>query len=150
MRFLQRIPIAAAVTMAMVVSTGTAIAHGANGDGMDLIDPAAHNYNGSWPVTISHTTHGDFTGCLTLTGSGSNGGLATLVLGSQKFPYGSFQIFNHTLVATIQAQGYGQNAGMVFIGVAGRRAIGPGVFDEVYGGEAFLEGALAFGMKGGC
>jgi hypothetical protein len=150
MGFLQRIPVVAAVAMAMVVSTGVATAHGSNGDGMDPIDPAAHNYNGNWPVTITHTTHGSFSGCLTLTGSGSNGGLATLVLGSQKFPYGTFQIFNHTLVATIQAQGYGQNAGLVFIGSAGRRSIGPGVFDEVYGGGAFLEGALGFGMKGGC
>lgn len=134
----------------MVVSTGAAIAHGSNGYAMDVIGPAAHNYNGSWPVTITHTQHGDFTGCLTLTGSGSNGGSASLVLGSQKYTFGTFQIFNHTLVATIEAQGYGQNAGLVFIGSAGRLSIGPGVFDEVYGGEAFSEGALAFGMKGGC
>jgi hypothetical protein len=53
-------------------------------------------------------------------------------------------------VATIQAQGYGQNAGLVFIGSANRGSIGPGVFDDVYGGEAFDEGALTFGMKGGC
>ena len=50
----------------------------------------------------------------------------------------------------ISAQGYSQNAGLVFIGSARRGNIGPGVFDEVYGGEAFDEGALAFGMKGGC
>jgi hypothetical protein len=53
-------------------------------------------------------------------------------------------------VATIQAQGYGQNAGLVFIGSASHGRIGPGVFDDVYGGEAFDEGALTFGMKGGC
>jgi hypothetical protein len=51
---------------------------------------------------------------------------------------------------TIQAQGYGQNAGLVFIGSASRGNIGPGVFDGVYGGEAFDEGALVFGMRDGC
>lgn len=60
------------------------------------------------------------------------------------------KIFNHTLVATIQAPGYGQNAGLVFIGSARSSNIGPGIFDEVYGGKAFVEGALAIGMKGGC
>ena len=44
----------------------------------------------------------------------------------------------------------GQNAGLVFIASAGHGNIGNGVFDDVYGGEAFDEGALAFGMKGGC
>ena len=72
------------------------------------------------------------------------------MIGTQKFPYGTFQIFDRTLVATIQSQGYGQNAGLVFIGSASRGSIGKGVFDDVYGGEAFDEGALAFGTKGGC
>jgi hypothetical protein len=150
MRFLQLIPIAAVVSMAMVISTGAAMARGYNGNTMDMIDPSAHSYNGSWPVTITHAQHGNSSGCLTLTESGSNGGSASLTLGSQKFPFGTFQVINHTLVATIQAQGYGQNAGLVFIGSARGRGIGPGVFDEVYGGSAFDEGALAFGMKGGC
>ncbi|HEX3672385.1 MAG TPA: hypothetical protein VHT92_11840 [Candidatus Cybelea sp.] len=112
--------------------------------------PDSHSYSGSWPATISRAKVGNGTSCLTLTQTSSNGGSASLVSGSQKFPYGTFQIFNHTLVATIQAQGYGQNAGMVFIGSTKRGEIGPGVFDEVYGGEAFVEGALSFGMKGGC
>jgi hypothetical protein len=135
MRFSQRILIAAVATTAMVVSAGAAMAHG---------------YSGSWPVTVTHSQHSNGTYCLTLTENGSKGGSASLVIGSQKFPYGTFQVINHTLVATIQAQGYGQNAGLVFIGAASRGNIGLGVFDDVYGGEAFDEGALAFGMKGGC
>jgi hypothetical protein len=111
----------------------------------------AQNYSGNWPVTVTHSQRSNGTGCLTLTENGTNGGSASLVFGSQKFTFGTFQIFNHTLVATIQAQGgNGQNAGLVFIGSASRGNIGPGVFDEVYGGEAFEEGALAFGVKGGC
>ena|GEM_PF-1115497 len=150
MRFSQRSLIAAFALIALLISgRSAAMSHGYNGSAMNLVLPAAHDYNGSWPVTVTHTQHG-FTGCLTLTESASNGGSATLVVGTQKYSYGTFQIFNHTLVATIQAQGYGQNAGLVFIGSAGRSSIGAGVFDEVYGGEAFVEGALAFGAKGGC
>jgi hypothetical protein len=150
MRFSQRILIAAVATTAMVVSPGAAMAHGFNGSTMNMLVPESHGYSGSWPVTVTHAQHSNFTGCLTLSENGSNGGSASLVIGSQKFTFGTFQIFNHTLVATIQAQGYGQNAGLVFIGSARRGSIGPGVFDDVYGGEAFDEGALAFGMKGGC
>jgi len=39
---------------------------------------------------------------------------------------------------------------LVFIASASHGTIGKGVYDDVYGGEAFDEGALAFGMKGGC
>jgi hypothetical protein len=112
--------------------------------------PLTQSYTGSYPVTISRAKEGNGTYCLTLTQTSNNSGSASLVEGTEKFPYGTFQIFNHTLVATIEAQGYAQNAGLVFIGSAHRGNIGPGVFDEVYGGEAFVEGALAFGMKGGC
>ncbi len=135
MRFSRRILLAAAASTAMATPAAAAMAHG---------------YAGTWPVTVSRSQHSNGTGCLTLTDYGNNGGSATLVFGSQKFTYGTFQVFNHTFVATIQAQGYGQNAGLVFIGSAGRGNLGPGVFDDVYGGEAFDEGALAFGMKGGC
>jgi hypothetical protein len=147
MRFSKRIPIAAVAAMAMIVSAGAAMAHGYNGGPANI---AAQSYGGSWPVTVTHSQHSNGTYCLTLTEYGKNAGSASLVIGSQKFPYGTFQVFNHTLVATIQAQGYGQNAGLVFIGSANRGNIGTGVFDDVYGGEAFDEGALAFGMKGGC
>lgn len=135
MRFWQPILTAAAAAAAIFVTPGAAM---------------ASNYAGSWPVTVSRSQHSNGTGCLTLTDYGSNGGSATLVFGNQKFNYGTFQVFNHTLVATLEAQGYGQNAGLVFIGSAKRGTLGPGVFDDVYGGEAFDEGALAFGTKGGC
>jgi len=147
MRFSQRIPIAAVAAMALTVSAGAAMAHGYNDSTMDM---AAQSYGGNWPVTVTHSQHSNGTYCLTLTEYGKNAGSAALVIGSQKFPYGTFQVINRTLVATIQAQGYGQNAGLVFVGSASRGNIGRGVFDDVYGGEAFDEGALAFGMKGGC
>ncbi len=145
----QRILMLAAVISATLLSTTVAEARGVAG-GMVPIEPSAASYSGSYLVTISHAKVGNGTGCLTLDQTGKNSGSASVVEGTQKFTYGTFQIFNHTLVATIQAPGYGQNAGMVFIGSAHRGNIGPGVFDEVYGGEAFVEGALAFGMKGGC
>lgn len=149
MRFLQRIFIAAVAGMA--VCAGTASAHGYNGDSVNTVLTESQGYTGNWPVTVSHSQHSNGTYCLTLTDYGNRrSGTASLVIGSEKFPYGTFQVFNHTLVATIQAQGYSQNAGLVLIGSAGRGKIGPGVFDDVYGGEAFDEGALAFGMKGGC
>ena len=114
----------------------------------------AQSYTGNWPVTVSHSQRSNGTFCLTLKDDGSQGsrhsGEASLVIGGSKFPYGTFQVLDRDLVATIQAQGYGQNAGLVFIGGASHGNIGKGVYDEVYGGEAFDEGALAFGMKGGC
>jgi hypothetical protein len=131
-------------------SAGAAMAHGFNGSTMNMVVPASHSYSGAWPVTVTDSQHSNGTYCLTLTENGSNGGSASLVIGSQKFPYGSFLVINRTLVATIQAQGYGQNAGLMFIGSARRGKIGPGVFEDVYGGSDFDSGALAFGMKGGC
>jgi hypothetical protein len=150
MRFSQRILTAAIATMAMVVSPGAAMAHGYSGSAMDMVTPASHSYSGSWPVTVTHSQHSNWTGCLTLTENGSNGGSASLVVGSQRFPSGSFLVINHTLVATITAQAYSQNAGLVFIGSARRGKISPGVFEDVYGGSDFDSGALAFGTKGGC
>lgn len=150
MRFMQSILIGVVATTAMVVSSGVAMAHGYSSNTMNMVVPESYSYSGSWPVTVTRSQHSNGTYCLTLNESGRNAGSASLVIGSQKFPFGTFQIFNHTLVATIQAQGYGQNAGLVFIGSASRGIIGPGVFDDVYGGEAFDEGALAFGMKNGC
>jgi hypothetical protein len=150
MHLSRRILIAAVATAAMAVSAGAAIAHGVNGSSMNMLVPSSAGYSGSWPVTVSHSQHSNGTYCLTLTEYNGKGGSASLVIGTQKFSYGTFQVFNHTLVATIEAAGYGMNAGLVFIGSANRGNIGPGVFDDVYDGEAFDEGALAFGMKGGC
>jgi hypothetical protein len=107
--------------------------------------PTARAYDGSYTFTISKTQHGDFSGCLTLTASG----LATATIGSQKYSGGTYSVLNGILAATIPAQGYGQNAGMVFIADATRN-LTKGYYDEVYGGEAFLTGKLAFGAQGSC
>jgi hypothetical protein len=139
MRFLQCTFIAMVATMAMIAPASPALA------GL---------YSGNWPVTVTHSQHSNGTYCLTLTDNGSDGwrhsGPASLVIGGSKFPSGSFQLINRTIVATIEAQGYSQNAGLVFIAPAGRGRIGQGVFEDVYGGGDFDSGALAFGMKGGC
>jgi hypothetical protein len=112
---------------------------------------ATHTYTGNWPVTVTRSQHSNGTFCLKLVDNGDyqfpHSGSASL---GSKYPYGTFQVINHTLVATIEAQGYGQNAGLVFIGRAEAGNIGPGVFEDVYGGEDFDSGALEFGMKGGC
>jgi hypothetical protein len=114
----------------------------------------ARGYTGSWPVTVTQSQHSNGTYCLTLNDNGTDGwphsGTASLVIGSQKFPSGSFQVINRTLVATIEAQGYSQNAALLFIGPAGGGKIGQGFFEDVYGGGDFDSGALAFGTKGGC
>jgi hypothetical protein len=112
------------------------------------------SYTGNWPVTITRSHHSNVSGCLTLTDGGSFGwrhsGYGSLVLGGTKYTFGTFQVINGTLVATIEAHGYGQNAGLVFIGSANHGSIGKGVYESVYGGEDFDSGALTFGMKNGC
>lgn len=144
MRRSPRTLIAAIVTSMLLVPAGPAMAHGSM-----MLAPDLHGYSGSWPVTVTHTQHGNIAGCLTLTENAS-GDSASLVIGSQRYPYGSFLVVNHTLVATITAQAYSQNAGLVFIGSADRGNIGKGVFEDVYGGSNFDSGALAFGPKNGC
>ncbi len=134
----QRISAALALAAAVSLSPGTAL---------------AQSYTGTYPVTVSGSQHSNGTDCLTLTDNGGYGwrhsGSASLVIGNTKYPYGTFQLINRLLVVTIQAQGYGQNAGLVFV-VPTHGGFGKGTFDEVYGGEEFDSGALAFGMKGGC
>lgn len=136
MRFSKRTLVTVVAAIAMLAAPSAAMAAG---------------YTGRWPVTISHSHHSDGTYCMTLTDNGSQGwrhsGSASL---GGSLNYGTFQVINRTFVATIQAQGYGQNAGLVFIGSANRGNIGKGVFEDVYGGEDFDSGALTFGMKGGC
>ncbi len=105
----QLVVLAAVASLATVVSGGPAAARGFS---------PLRDYSGNWPATVSHTKHSNGTYCLTLRQNSGNGGSASLVIGGQKFPYGTFQIFNGTLVATIEAEGYGQNAGLVFIGSA--------------------------------
>jgi len=139
MGFLQSISIGIAATLAMAAPAAAATSQG---------------YTGSWPVTVSRSQHSNGTYCLTLTDGGSEGfrhsGFATLVIGSKKYTFGTFQVINRTLIATIEAQGYGQNAGLVFVASASHGNIGKGVFEDVYGGEDFDSGALAFGTRNGC
>lgn len=115
---------------------------------------ATHSYTGSYQLTVTRSQHSNGTYCLRLTDNGQNGaqhsGAASLLIAGKKFPFGTFQVMNHDLVATIQAQGYGQNAGLVFVGHATLGKIGDGYFEDVYGGEDFDSGALAFGVKGSC
>ncbi|MBV9234052.1 MAG: hypothetical protein JO030_08425 [Candidatus Eremiobacteraeota bacterium] len=133
------VSLAAVTTLTVVASPAPAMARGF------IMEPTARSYSGNFPVTVTGTKNGGFTGCLTLTPSG----FATLTIGTERFTYGTFLVVNDLFVATIQAQGYGQNAGLLFIAPATRRLTG-GVYEEVYGGENFQSGALAFGAKGGC
>jgi hypothetical protein len=108
-------------------------------------------YNGRWPVTVTRSARSNGQYCLTLTGTSRHAGSASLTgPNGLNLPFGTFQVVNRTLVATIQQQGYSQNAGLVFIASASGGNIGQGAFDQVYGGEAFDFGALSFGMRNGC
>ncbi len=127
--------IAAAIAMAAIESTGAA---------------AARGYTGQWLVTITHSQRSDGTYCLTLKNSSRNSGSASLSGHGTNLPFGTFEVVNNTLVATIQQPGGSQNAGLVFIADASAGNIGEGAFDQVYGGEAFDFGALSFGMRNGC
>jgi hypothetical protein len=147
MRFARRSIILAA--MAMVVSAGPAMAHVYSGNGSTIFPAKSHSYSGAWPVTITGSQFSNGTGCLTLTGSG-NSGSASLVLDSQKYPYGSFLVINDILVATIQEPLYGQNGALLFVASASRGHIGQGLFQNVEGGSNFDYGTLTFGTKNDC
>jgi len=118
----------------------------------------AQSYSGNWPVNVTLPPQFAHTACLTLVDNGTLGaphsGPASLSgpLVGGTLPYGTFQLINHLLVATIESSGgeSGQNAGLVFIAPASDGEIGKGVFEEVYGGEDFLSGALTLGRNGGC
>jgi hypothetical protein len=146
MRFSQRILIAAVATTAMLVPAGAAMAHG---NGYAMFVPTSRSYGGAWPVTISHSQRSNGTGCLTLTQNAS-GGSASLVFGSQKYPYGSFVVVNDILVANITEPLYGQNGALMFIAHADQGHIHDGAFENIEGGSNFDFGALAFGKKNGC
>lgn len=128
-----------AATLAVAGAAGAALARGYTPPDV------ARSYSGSWPVTVTGSQV-NFTGCLTLAGSGS----ASVTIGGQRYTGGSYFLVNNLLVATIPAQGYGQNAGLVFTGRAVRSQLGRGVYEDVYGGGDFNSGALSFGLKGGC
>jgi len=136
------------VAIAMVVSTNTAMAR-------SFGFATVRNFTGNWPVTVSQSRGANGTYCLTLTDNSSLGwrhsGPASLTgVGSGPLQ-GSFQLIDHTLVATIQSPGAtGQNEGLVFAGSAGNGGIGKGFYTGVYGGEEIDSGVLLFRTKGGC
>src|SRR5690242_9272375 len=111
MRFPRPYGLTIVAMFAMVLPAGTALAQG---------------YSGNWPITITRSQHSNGTYCLTLTDGGSLGwphsGQAVLTTKSNKY-YGTFQVINHDLVATIEEPGYGQNAGAVFEGRASHGSI---------------------------
>jgi hypothetical protein len=117
----------------------------------------AQSYSGNWPVNVDLPPHFGHTACITLIDNGTAGaphsGSASIsgpLVGST-LTYGTFQVINHLLVVTIQAESdSGSDAGLVFIAPASDGDIGKGVFENVYGGEDFLSGALTFGKNGGC
>jgi hypothetical protein len=146
--FLQRTLIAAVAMVATALSTGAAMAHGYNGNTMFV--PESRSYTGAWPVTVSRSQFSNGTYCLTLTQNGSNGGSASLVFGNERYPYGSFIIFNDVLVAILTEPLYGQNGAIMFSAPAARGHIGQGAFENIEGGSNFDAGASAFGTKGGC
>ena len=101
-------------------------------------------------MTVTHSQRSNGTYCLTLSENGRNEGAASLVMGSQRFPYGSFIVIHDILMATIQEPLYGQNGALTFTASANRGRIGQGIFENIEGGSNFDFGALTFGMKGGC
>jgi hypothetical protein len=146
MRFSQRILLAAVAAMAMVVPAGVAVAHGFNG-GMTVSD--SRGYSGTWPVTVTRSQFHNGTYCLTLSGNGRSGS-ASVVMGSEKYPYGTFVIVNHIFMATIVKPSGSQNGALTFTASASRGNIGQGIFENIEGGSNFDFGSLAFGTKGGC
>jgi hypothetical protein len=150
MRFSRRMLIAAVATTAMVVPAGAAMAHGFNGSTINMVVPESQSYTGSWPVTVTHSQRSNGTYCLTLTENGRNGGSASLVAGSQKYPYGSFLVLHRILMATISEPLNGQNGALTFVASASHGHIGQGIFEDIRGGSNFDAGDLTFGMKNGC
>jgi hypothetical protein len=117
----------------------------------------AQSYSGNWPVNVALPPHYAHTACITLVDNGSDGaphsGPASISgpLVGGTLPYGTFQVINNLLVVTIQSSGdSGSNAGLLFIAPALNGDIGNGVYEDVYGGEDSLSGALTFGKNGGC
>jgi hypothetical protein len=156
LRFPKRTLITVAVATALAVPAAAAVARGYNPAMARIFSPSAtRSYTGNWPVTVTHSRGANGTGCLTLTDNGSLGwrhsGQASLIFGSLKFPFGTFQLIDSNLVATIESQGgSGQNEGLVFAASAGNGNIGKGFYEGVYGGEEIDSGVLTFGTKGGC
>ena len=115
---------------------------------------SAQSYTGSWPLTVTRSTFGNGTSCLTITDDGSKGwphsGFGTWVDNGTSY-FASFQLINGLLTVTVEEPGStGQNAGAVFSARASKGTITTGIYDQVYGGEEFDSGVVTFGTKGGC
>jgi hypothetical protein len=143
MHFSQRILIAALAAITVVVSAGPALARS------NMSAPDFSSYSGAWPVTVTGSQFSNGTYCLTLTGNGISGS-ASLVMGGQKYTYGSFEIVNRMLMATIVKPSGSQNGALTFNAFANRGRVGQGIFENIEGGSNFDFGALEFGKKGGC
>jgi hypothetical protein len=147
MRFSQQFLIGA-IAMMVIVSPSAATAH-VNGTSMSMVAPGSQNYTGNWPVTITKSQFSNGTDCLTLNGTGKSG-TASLVAGSQRYPYGSFVVVRGILVANITEPLYGQNGVLTFTVHANGGLPGKGLFEDLRGGSNFDFGDLAFGTKNGC
>lgn len=139
----------------MIVPANAAITRGYSPAMARFFRPATASYSGNWPVTVTQSRGANGTGCLTLIDNGSLGfrhsGQASLVFNGEKFTFGTFQLIDGDLVATIQSQGAsGQNEGLVFAASAANGNVGRGFYEGVYGGEEIDSGVLVFGTKGGC
>ena len=116
----------------------------------------ATSYSGNWPLTVTHSAHGNGSYCLTLTDDGdigwSHSGEASVDSQlTRELSDGTFQLIGRLLVATIdQPGGTGGNAGLVFISRAANGDIGKGVYEQVYDGGEFDSGEVVFGTERGC
>ncbi|MFY9739834.1 MAG: hypothetical protein WAK11_12415 [Candidatus Cybelea sp.] len=146
MRFSQRNLLAAVAATALTLLAAPAMAH-INGN--STFASASQSYSGSWPVTVTGSQFSNGTYCLTLTGNGTSGS-ASLVANGQRYHYGSFEVVNQMLMATIVKPSGSQNGALTFNASANRGRIGQGIFENIEGGSSFDFGALAFGMKGSC
>lgn len=149
MPFTQRILIVAVGTAALVFSAAAARAHVYNDRSGNAFSAASRSFAGTWPVTITNSQYSNGTDCLTLSGNGKSGS-ATLVAGSQKYPYGSFLVLHGIIIVNIVEPLYGQNGVLTFTAHANNGHIGQGIFEDLRGGSNFDNGDLSFGTKNGC
>lgn len=107
-------------------------------------------FTGNWPLTVTRSKYDNGNHCVALTdySSGEWKYSGTALLDGKL--RGSFQVIGSLIEITVDDGGYSQNAGSVYSGILTKNGIGSGAFVEVYGGEAFDEGKVAFGKRGGC
>jgi hypothetical protein len=132
--------------MVMTLSAGTAQAQVYR---TEPVHPFARaSYNGTWPVTITHSQFYNGTGCLTLAGSST--GTASLVINNRKYSTGSFLVLDSILLATVPQPEDSQNGAFTFAVHAEQGSITGGVFELISGGSDADSGNVKFGAKNGC